>query len=245
MFDLFRAECLKLKGTKILFLSVFILMATVFLTFSTYAINPKLSLDRDGWNEYFMDLVSSINLITGYMSYYILTCYIYAREYQENTHIALFTNPVRRTRIYFSKLLVIYMYIAVSLLLAFVLSAILGMFITARPLTFEIVIYQLGIFTKMIIMHAMLIPIITFFAIRWRKFVPAIMGMCTVMCLNFVLVNTPGNTFYPWTVPLLFSPHGTLGRTFTNVPGGIISICIIFVLGLLLALRSYTHIETQ
>lgn len=195
MFDLFRAECLKLKGTKILFLSVFILMATVFLTFSTYAINPKLSLDRDGWNEYFMDLVSSINLITGYMSYYILTCYIYAREYQENTHIALFTNPVRRTRIYFSKLLVIYMYIAVSLLLAFVLSAILGMFITARPLTFEIVIYQLGIFTKMIIMHAMLIPIITFFAIRWRKFVPAIMGMCTVMCLNFVLVNTPGNTF--------------------------------------------------
>ncbi|MHB0862252.1 ABC transporter permease [Paenibacillus sp. SEL3] len=245
MFDLFRAECLKLKGTKILFLSVFILMATVFLTFSTYAINPKLSLDRDGWNEYFMDLVSSINLITGYMSYYILTCYIYAREYQENTHIALFTNPVRRTRIYFSKLLVIYMYIAVSLLLAFVLSAILGMFITARPLTFEIVIYQLGIFTKMIIMHAMLIPIITFFAIRWRKFVPAIMGMCTIMCLNFVLVNTPGNTFYPWTVPLLFSPHGTLGRTFTNVPGGIISICIIFVLGLLLALRSYTHIETQ
>ncbi|MEK4734421.1 ABC transporter permease [Paenibacillus sp. FSL L8-0641] len=245
MFDLFRAECLKLKGTKILFLSVFILIATVFLTFSTYAINPKLSLDRDGWNEYFMDLVSSINLITGYMSYYILTCYIYAREYQERTHMALFTSPVRRSRLYFSKLLVIYMYIAVSLLLAFALSALLGMLITDRPLTFEIVIYQLGIFTKMIIMHAMLIPIITFFAIRWRKFVPAIMGMCTVMCLNFVLVNTPGNTFYPWTVPLLFSPHGTLGRTFTNVPGGIISICFIFVLGLLLALRSYTHIETQ
>ncbi|PNQ82266.1 ABC transporter permease [Paenibacillus sp. F4] len=243
MFDLFRAECLKLKGTKILFLSVFILIATVFLTFSTYAINPKLSLDRDGWNEYFMDLVSSINLITGYMSYYILTCYIYAREYQENTHIALFTNPVRRTRIYFSKLLVIYMYIAVSLLMAFVLSTVLGTFITIRPLTFEIVMYQLGVFAKMIVMHAMLIPIITFFAIRWKKFVPAIIGMCTVMCLNFVLVNTPGNTFYPWTVPLLFSPHGQMGRTFTYVPGGVISIFFIFVLGLFLALRSYVRIE--
>ncbi|MGQ3477185.1 ABC transporter permease [Paenibacillus sp. TY11] len=245
MLDLFKAECLKLKGTKILFLSVFILIVTVILNFYTYAVNPKLSLDRDGWNEYFMDLVSSINLITGYMSYYILTCYIYAREYQENTHIALFTNPVRRTRIYFSKLFIIYMYIAVSLLLAFVITAVLGTFISTRPLTFEVVFYQLGIFAKMILMHAMLIPIITFFAIRWKKFVPAIIGMCTVMCLNFVLVNTPGNTFYPWTVPVLFSPHGTLGRTSTNVPGGIISICFIFVLGLFLALRSYTHIEKK
>ncbi|WP_068497781.1 ABC transporter permease [Paenibacillus kribbensis] len=243
MFDLFKAERLKLKGTKILFLSVFILIVTVFLNFYTYAVNPKLSLDRDGWNEYFMDLVSIINFLTGYMSYYILTCYIFAREYQENTHIALFTNPVRRTRIYLSKLLVIYMYIAVSLLLAFGLSAILGTFITTRPITFEIVMYQLGIFAKMILMHAMLIPIITFFAIRWKKFVPAIIGMCTVMCLNFVLVNTPGNTFYPWTVPLLFSPHGQMGRTFTYVPGGIISICFIFVLGLFLALRSYIRIE--
>lgn len=243
MLDLFKAECLKLKRTKILLLSVMILVLTIFLEFYSYAGGPKYSIDRDGWNDYFMSVVILINFLTGYMSYYILTCYIYAREYQDNTHIALFTSPVRRSRIYFSKLLVIYMYIAVSLLLAFGLSALLGMFITTRPLTFDIVLYQLGIFAKMILMHAMLIPIITFFAIRWKKFVPAIMGMCTVMCLNFVLVNTPGNTFYPWTAPVLFSPHGTLGRTFTNVPGGIISICFIFVLGLFLALRSYVRIE--
>ncbi|MGY5484529.1 ABC transporter permease [Paenibacillus sp. ALE2] len=243
MLALFKAECLKLKGTKILFLSVFILIVTVFLTFSTFAVSPKFSLERNGWNDYFMDLVFSINFITGYMSYYILTCYIYAREYQEKTHIALFSNPVRRSRLYFSKLLVIYMYIAVSLLLTFALSAILGMFITTRPLTFGIVMCQLGIFIKMVLMHAMLIPMITFFAVHWKKFVPAIMGMCTVMCLNFVLVNAPGNTFYPWAVPFLFSPHGTFGRTFTYVPGGIISICFIFVLGLFLALRSYVRIE--
>ncbi|OMF49869.1 ABC transporter permease [Paenibacillus peoriae] len=245
MFDLFKAECLKLKGTKILLLSVIILLLTIVLEFYSYSGSPKYSIDRDGWNDYFMSVAILTNFLTGYMSYYILTCYIYAREHQENTHIALFTNPVRRTRIYFSKLLVIYIYIAVSLLLVFVLSAILGTIITTRPLTFEIVMYQLGIFAKMIIMHAMLIPIITFFAIRWKKFVPAIMGMCTVMCLNFVLVNAPGNTFYPWTVPLLFSPHGQMGRTFTYVPGGIISICFIFVLGLFLALRSYTHIEKK
>ncbi|MGW9529332.1 ABC transporter permease [Paenibacillus terrae] len=243
MLDLCKAECLKLKGTKIFFLSVFILIATVFMTFSIYAINPKLSLDRDGWNDYFRSVVILINFLTGYMSYYILTCYIYSREYQENTHIALFTSSVHRSRIYFSKLLVIYIYITGSLLLAFVLSAILGTFITARPLTFEIVMYQLGIFAKMILMHAMLVPIITFLAIRWEKFIYAIVGMCTVMCLNFVLVNIPGNTFYPWTVPLLFSPHGEMGRTFTYVPGGIISICFIFVLGLFLALRSYVRIE--
>ncbi|ADO59160.1 hypothetical protein NS115_07960 [Paenibacillus jamilae] len=245
MFDLFKAECLKLKRTKILWLSVIILALTIILQLYSYAGSPKYSIDRDGWNDYFMSIVTLINFLTGYMSYYILTCYIYAREYQEKTHIALFTNPVRRSRLYFSKLLVIYMYIAVSLLLAFVLSALLGMLITTRPLTFEIVRHQLGIFTKMILMHAMLIPIITFFAIRWKKFVPAIMGMCTVMCLNFVLVNAPGNTFYPWTVPVLFSPHGTLGRTYTNVSGGLISICFIFVLGLFLALRSYTRIETK
>ncbi|APB73717.1 MULTISPECIES: ABC transporter permease [Paenibacillus] len=245
MLDLFKAECLKLKGTKILWLSVMILVLTIVLEFYSYAGSSKYSIDRDGWNDYFMSVVILINFLTGYMSYYILTCYIYAREYQEKTHIALFTNPIRRTRIYFSKLLVIYMYIAVSLLMAFVLSTVLGTFITIRPLTFEIVMYQLGVFAKMILMHAMLIPIITFFTIRWKKFVPAIIGMCTVMCLNFVLVNTPGNTFYPWTVPLLFSPHGQMGRTFTYVPGGIISICFIFVLGLFLALRSYTHIEKK
>ncbi|WP_237448894.1 ABC transporter permease [Paenibacillus sp. OT2-17] len=166
MLDLFKAECLKLKGTKILWLSVMILVLTIVLEFYSYAGSSKYSIDRDGWNDYFMSVVILINFLTGYMSYYILTCYIYAREYQEKTHIALFTNPIRRTRIYFSKLLVIYMYIAVSLLMAFVLSTVLGTFITIRPLTFEIVMYQLGVFAKMILMHAMLIPIISFFVIR-------------------------------------------------------------------------------
>ncbi|WOZ38334.1 ABC transporter permease [Paenibacillus polymyxa] len=148
MLDLFKAECLKMKGTKILWLSIIILALTIALEFYSYTGSTKYSIDRDGWNDYFMSVVILINFLTGYMSYYILTCYIYAREYQERTHMALFTSPVRRSRLYFSKLLVIYMYIAVSLLLAFGLSALLGMLITTRPLTFEIVIYQLGIFAK-------------------------------------------------------------------------------------------------
>ncbi|MDQ0494785.1 ABC transporter permease [Paenibacillus brasilensis] len=245
MLNLFKAEWLKLKWTKILILSVIILVLSVaFISFS-YEGSSKYSIDRDGWNAYFMDLVININFLTGYMSYYILTIFIYTREYQENTHIALFTNPVRRTRIYFSKLLVIYTYIAVSLLLAFVISAVLGTLITSRPLTSEIVIYQLGVFAKMFLMHAMLIPIISFFAIRWEKFINAVIAMCTVICLNFVLINVTGNTLYPWTVPVLFSPHGTLGRTYTHVPNGVISICFIFVLGLILSLRSFSSIKKK
>ncbi|MGM2608807.1 ABC transporter permease, partial [Bacillus cereus group sp. BceL008] len=104
-------------------------------------------------------------------------------------------------------------------------------------------IQQLKIVSLMAIMHFCLIPIASFFAIKWKSFLSVVLLMCIVLFLNLILVNVPGNVLYPWIVPLLFSPHEGIGRTFINYPIGICSISFIFVVGLILSIYEYKKVN--
>ncbi|MEE4567972.1 ABC transporter permease [Paenibacillus polymyxa] len=103
-----RAELIKLKGSKAFLLSYIILLAVVLLMFGLSAIFYRYSIDNLGWDYYFTNIVSLVNIAAGFISYYILTGHIFAREYQENTHLFMFTTPVTRVKFYFSKLILIY-----------------------------------------------------------------------------------------------------------------------------------------
>lgn len=241
MNNMIRAELIKLKGSKTIFLAFSILFITVLLIFSMYAVNPKYSINDTGWEKYFQTIFMFINLMSGYLSFYIVTGYIFSREYQESTYITMFTSPIPTLKFYFSKLFLIYFYIIASLILIFIFSTLLGMMITNLSLTPDVLINQLKIILKMWIMHALLIPIASFFAIKWRSFLSVVLMMCIVAFLNIVLVNIPFNTLYPWAVPLLFSPHEGVGRTFINYPAGIFSITFTFILGLILSIKSFSN----
>ncbi|WP_328801230.1 ABC transporter permease [Paenibacillus sp. LX16] len=230
-----RAELIKLKGSRAFLLSYIILLAVVLLEFATSAIFYRYSIDNSGWNYYFTNIVSLVNIAAGFISYYILTGHIFAREYQENTHLFMFTTPVNRIKFYFSKLIIIYGFIIVSLFLVLFLSALLGMSITDRPLTMAIWVYQIQVFAKMCVMHAMLIPIASFFAIRWKSIMVVVLLVCTAIFLNFIYKSE----WYPWIVPYLLSPNERNATIPTNVSIAWLSLSVIFLLGLFLSIWTY------
>ncbi|MET3207376.1 UNVERIFIED_CONTAM: hypothetical protein ABIC26_000310 [Paenibacillus sp. PvR008] len=230
-----RAELIKLKGSKAFLLSFIILLAVILLEFTTSAIFYRYSIDKRGWTYYFGDIVTLVNIVAGFISYYILTGHIFAREYQENTHLFMFTTPVTRVKFYFSKLILIYGFIMVSLFFVLFLSALLGMLITDRPLTMTIWVYQIQVFAKMCVMHAMLIPIASFFAIRWKSLMVVVLVVCTAIFLNFMYKSE----WYPWIVPYLLSPNERNATIPANVSIAWFSLSITFVVGLFLSIWAY------
>ncbi|WP_348620943.1 ABC transporter permease [Paenibacillus polymyxa] len=239
MGDVIRAELIKLKGSKAFLLSYIILLAVVLLEFATSAIFYRYSINKRGWTYYFEGIVLFVNVAAGFISYYILTGHIFAREYQENTHLFMFTTPVTRVKFYFSKLIIIYGFIIVSLFLVLFLSALLGMSITDRPLTMAIWVYQIQVFAKMCVMHAMLIPIASFFAIRWKSIMVVVLVVCTAIFLNFIYKSE----WYPWIVPYLLSPNERNATIPTNVSIAWFSLSVTFLLGLLLSIWTYQRKE--
>ncbi|KEO78894.1 ABC transporter permease [Paenibacillus polymyxa] len=230
-----RAELIKLKGSKAFLLSYIILLAVVLLMFGLSAIFYRYSIDNLGWDYYFTNIVSLVNIAAGFISYYILTGHIFAREYQENTHLFMFTTPVTRVKFYFSKLTVVYAFIIISLFFVLFLSALLGMLITDRSLTMTIWVYQIQVFSKMCVMHAMLIPIASFFAIRWKSIMVVVLLVCTAIFLSFLCKSE----WYPWIGPYLLSPNEGSAIRHVNTLVAWLSLSITFLLGLFLSIWTY------
>ncbi len=230
-----RAELIKLKGSKAFLLSFIILLAVVLLEFALSAIFYRYSIDRLGWVYYFTNITFLVNIAAGFISYYILTGHIFAREYQENTHLFMFTTPVIRVKFYFSKLAVIYGFIIISLFIVLFISTLLGLSITDRPLTMTILVYQIQVFAKMCVMHALLIPIASFFAIRWKSIMVVVLVVCTVIFLSFLCKSE----WYPWIVPYLLSPNEGSAIIYVNTPVAWLSLSITFLLGLFLSIWTY------
>lgn len=242
MIFVLKSELIKLKGSKILYVIGCLPIITILLIFCMYAINPKYSITQTGWAEYYKTIVMFFNLMTGTATFYILTGYIFSREYQEGTQIILFTSPIPKLTFYLGKLIIIFGCIVITMLLLLILPLCLGIFITDLPFTMPLLLQQLKVLSLMAIMHFCLIPIGTFFAIRWKSFLSVVILLCFVLFFNLILVNVPGNVMYPWVVPLLFSPHEGVGRTFINYPVGVISLLCIFAIGFISSIREYQRV---
>ncbi|PDY44686.1 ABC transporter permease [Bacillus pseudomycoides] len=238
-----KSELIKLKGSKLLYLTTSLQLITVLLVFFIYASNPKYSIAQTGWDEYYQTIYIFFNLMTGTATFYIVTGYIFSREYQEGTNLILFTSPISKLKFYFGKLLIIFSFIVFTMLIILVLPFCLGMLITDLPFTFKLFMRQLKVVSLMAIMHFCLIPIASFIAIKWKSFLYVVTLMCLVLFFNIMLVNSPGNFLYPWIVPLIFSPHEGMGRTFISYPIGTCSILFILILGLTLSIYEYRKIR--
>ncbi|WP_255258649.1 ABC transporter permease [Bacillus toyonensis] len=239
MYSVLTSELIKLKGSKIIYLTLLLHLITILLIFIIYAFNPKYSITQTGWGEYYQTIYMFFNFMTGTASFYILTGYIFSREYQEGTYLILFTSPISKLKFYFGKLFIIFIFIVFTMIILLVLPFSLGMLITNIPITFNVFLQQLKVVSLMTLMHFCLIPIASFTAIKWRSFLSVVILMCLILFLNIILVNVPGNVLYPWIVPLLFSPHEGTGRTFINYPIGTLSLFLILILGLALSLYEY------
>lgn len=235
LYNIISTELLKLKNCKILWAIPVSFLIPNFLVFLIYAYNPRYPIVV--WEDYFLQPVMLINLLIGIGLFALLTGFIFSREYQEHMINSLFTYPISRFNFFIGKLIVMLLIITVMLLSSFALSILSGIILKHEPLTAAVVLKYFKAYMLMVIMHFVLVPIAAQLSISKRNIIPPIiLGICA-MVLNLIILNTPFNTIFPWTIPTVLSPHEG-GRTFTNYTLGIFVLFVTFVIGIILSLNS-------
>lgn len=229
------AEFSKLKRCKVLWSIPICALIPDILVFIMYSINEKYPIVV--WEDYIKTPIMLINIFLGIGFFSLLAGFIYSREYEENTVNNLFSYPISRTQFFISKLLVMFILISITLISSFIILVLLGLILKHERLTFDIFSYYGKAYLYMIIMHFALIPIAALLSIRSKKIVPSVILGIGALSLNIIIMNTPLNTLFPWSIPTIFSPHEN-GMTFTNYPLGCIVLCLCFFVGSLLCIKS-------
>ena len=155
----------------------------------------------------------------------------------------MFTYPVNRRKLLFSKLACIFYIIAITLILIFFTSIILGLLLKHESLSMDLLIYYFVSFLKMIVFHFMLVCITCAVAICTKSVLPSIIFVISATFANIVVVNTHLSAFYPWSAPVLLSPHEGVGRTYIPATLNMISLVTIFLIGLAISIKKYRYVE--
>ncbi|RII34103.1 ABC transporter permease [Clostridium chromiireducens] len=235
------AEIFKYRKAKIRFCTI-VLFIPIVISFIIYGFNEKYNY-LIIWEDYFNVILNFLNDIVAPIVYGIISAYIFGHEYETKTMNVMFTYPINRMKLLISKLGCIFYIIASTLILAFFTSLILGLLIKHESLTIDFLIYYFVSFLKMIIFHFMLVCITCAVAIYTKSVLPSIIFVISATFINLVVVNTHLSAFYPWSAPVLLSPHEGVGRTYIPYTLNMISLVVIFLIGLTISIRKYKYVE--
>lgn len=235
-----KEEIFKFRKEKIRYCLLVLCIPTI-IVFLMYAFNEKYDLVE--WDGYLNNIITFLNYIVCPIVYGIITAYTFGHEYETKTINILFTYPINRMKILMSKLLFIFLIIGSTLLSILLLSLGLGLLIKHESLTTTTFIYYLGALVKMMVFHFMLICIVSAVAISLKSVLPAIIFIISVSFANLVVVNTKIAVFYPWSAPILLSPHENVGRNYIPSFCCMLSLIIIFIIGVGISIKKYKYIE--
>lgn len=235
------AEIFKFRKGKIKFCTI-VLFIPIVIAFIIYGFNEKYN-NLIIWEGYFNVILNFLNDIVAPIVYGIIAAYIFGHEYETKTMNVMFTYPINRMKLLVSKLVCIFYIIAITLVLAFFTSLILGLLIKHETLSMDLLIYYFVSFLKMIVFHFMLVCITCSVAIWTKSVLPSIIFVISATFANLVVVNTHLAAFYPWSAPVLISPHEGIGRTYIPYALNMISLVVIFLIGLVISIKKYRYVE--
>lgn len=89
----------------------------------------------------------------------------------------------------------------------------------------------------------MLVCITCAVAIYTKSVLPGIIFVILATFINLVVVNTHLSAFYPWSAPVLLGPHEGVGRTYIPYTLNIISLVVVFLIGVAISIIKYKYVE--
>ncbi len=211
-------ELLKVRRTKILPVSMafFAFIGIMMGMMMFLALNPglaersaiastKMAFSAD-WKAFF-DLLMQINLVLGVIGSGIITAWCFGREFADRVAKDLLALPVSRSSIILSKLLILFIWSLILMIIA-LLSAIITGLIIHLPGLQEL---QLGsIILKYLVcavLNTLLITPIAFIASVGRGYILPIGVVIFILILTqLVFLGIPAfSPWFPWALPALYS----------------------------------------
>ncbi len=217
-----QAEFMKLKHSKIVWatfiaFSIAPIMGAVFMPIiqnsesfekvGALAVKIKAMNLEANWESYLGILTQAVG-VGGIMVFGFVASWIFGREYSDKTAKDLFSLSTSRTKILNAKFILFVLWCLLLVLSNLVIAYVLGFFLQLPPINTSLLMSSLSTyFITTILTIAVCVPI-AFFAL-WGKGHLAPLGFVVLILVFSQIIAAVGyGTYFPWSVPGLFSGVG-------------------------------------
>ncbi|WP_159081928.1 ABC transporter permease [Paenibacillus sp. CAA11] len=246
MSNLLYTEITKLRRSPVAaVLSIFILLPLLLQTVISLGIFSNGQ--NVGWFDIWATHEFLVNLLLAPACFAQIAGFIFAREYQENTVNYIFISPYSRSKIYFTKVLLLGPIILCSLFLSYVLVGIVGLFLTQEQLTGETLsIHAINLLFIAIWHYALCFIALVPAILLKNSYSSVIVGAGGVAAsIMTVLTSVPPkySSLNPYYFPAYMVSQLTAGNAIADeiLWRGLITLFVFFALSLSITLYSYTQ----
>ncbi|SHJ11045.1 bacitracin transport system permease protein [Geosporobacter subterraneus DSM 17957] len=232
LLNLLYTEMMKMKGSKMFLVSLLgAAVAPVMVFFMLITYRDRSPGVEILFSNFYNQTHIFIALMIGSLLFGLIATYIINREYQEDTLKNLFTIPVSRTGLLISKLIVLFGWIQILMLAAFLLCLLLGVIGSFEALNISVLTNHFIQYMKTGFLLFCLTPPVLLITMLFKNYVPSIAFTIMVTVIAIIVINSDDYvSIYPWTVPFVLTME-KVPPNFSIYPS-ILSIALMFLASL-------------
>lgn len=242
MVNLLYCEFLKLKRSKMFFISILGAMVAPVMVFAGL-IKAKIT-EPDKIITY-SDMLEQTNLyvllLFGVIVYGVIAAYLFSREYTENTLKSVLTIPISKEAFLTAKFLMLFVWMMILTAVAWASTFLLSIVGNAAQFSVAVIMqsikeYFLGAF----LLYFTMSPFV-FITLWLKNLVTPIIATATVVLGNVALANEDLGVLFPWTSSYLIA-SGDIEKYKYSTEIAIIIIFVVFFIGIF---TSFVYFKKQ
>ncbi|AWB46060.1 hypothetical protein DCC85_19055 [Paenibacillus sp. CAA11] len=177
------------------------------------------------WSGFLVFSQSLINMLVGPPVFAMLASFLFAREYQEGTVNSIYLYPRHRASFFFGKLGILFLLIATTIIVIFLINLGMGFLFTKAPLTQDLFVGKVLELLKIIGLQFLLLPIAIVAGVLSRQIIAGIIvgiaGVTSSVILMIAATPLKYSVYNPYSFvtfiidsplesPLMIRGFGTL-----------------------------------
>lgn len=238
MFNLVYSEILKLKKSKTI---LFIILISIFFPVLGCLITP-FNTEEQTWLTYAGGAEDWTFRFVGIIAFILLSSHIFIREYSYDTVKLMYSYPVSKISIFISKLLTIYIIIALIYILHFTIVFGGGLLVIHKPLTEKFLLSHATAYIISMILEFSVVPLIIFLINILKNTTASIFIAVVTLFLNFCMYQTKWYSCWPLLLPYIPMMKLELSK-FINLIPAVKSGIIVAIAGMLLCIFQLSRLK--
>ncbi|AKN30205.1 hypothetical protein Ccar_04950 [Clostridium carboxidivorans P7] len=199
MFNLVYSEILKLKKSKTI---LFIILISIFFPVLGCVITP-FNTEGQIWLTYAGGAEDLTFGFVGTIAFILLSSHIFIREYSYDTVKLMYSYPLSKISIFVSKLLTIYIIIALIYILHFTILFGGGLLVIHKPLTKIFFLSHASAYIVSMILEFSIVPLIIFLINILKNTAASVFIAVVTSVSNFFMYQTNRCNYWPLMLPYI------------------------------------------
>lgn len=236
MLDLVYSEFLKLKRSKFIF--CFILISIVFPVF--WLLITPFNIQKQTWLIYTSNAEDIMFMGIEILVSVFITSYIFVQEYSHGTVKLLYSFPISKFSIFIGKLFTIYLFIAITYFIYFIIVFGGGIIVIDEPLTQSFLTLHVRAYFCSMILDFALVPLLIFLIHLFKKSTVSAIIAILILISNFCIYEL--GLYYCWPFLLPYIPIMNLYGIHNMIDTAVLGI-VTFISGILLCIFQLSNIK--